>query len=138
MAIETAMLVGAALIVHNSSFASQIMGVAMARFVTGTFIVTPIFVYILMRMCKISFRDFILVVAPSSISAASVVVAVFLFGSSGWLRSTRPAVVLGAEVAVGGAVGLIVLLALETQLRKSVTALLQRNLYRLMLAKQPV
>jgi O-antigen/teichoic acid export membrane protein len=123
MAIGTAVLVCAGSIVRNGSISSQILGIAMARFVTGAVLVTPVFVFILLRLCGISFREFIFVVAPSAISAASVVISTFLFSLSGWLQAGRPIILLTAEIAVGAVVGIVVLLGLEAQLRRSVAAL---------------
>jgi len=138
MAIGTAVLVSAGFIVRSGSIGSQIMGIALARFVTGVFLIAPVFVYILMRLCGISFREFASSVAPSAMATASVVVSVVLFDSSGWLRTGRPLYLLMVEVAIGGVVGMSTLLSLETQLRKSIVAILHRNVGRWALAKESI
>jgi O-antigen/teichoic acid export membrane protein len=136
MAVGTAVLLGAGTLVRKGPVASQIMGISLARLITGAFLVAPLFVYILMRLCGISLRDFMSSVAPSAISAVTVVVSVLLFDSAGLLQGARPIFVLTAEVAVGGTVGLIVLFGLETQLRKSTVALTQRVLGRRVVARE--
>jgi hypothetical protein len=112
------------------------MGIALARFATGALIIAPIFVYILMRLSRISLREFALSVGPSAISAGSIVASILLFGSAGYLRTGRPMFLLLVEIALGGVVGVVVLLGLETQLRRSALSLVRRSVSRLMLAKQ--
>lgn len=120
-------LVVAGILVRNSTVIWQLTGIALSRFVTGGFIVAPVFVYILMRLSGISLRELVESIAPSAIAACSVVGAVFLFQFSGLLAQERPLVLLIVEVAIGGAVGLTVLLSLETQLRTFALGFLQRS-----------
>jgi len=127
VAVGTGILVLAGVLVRHSDMTRQLMGIALARFATGALLVTPVFLYLLLRLCKISLRELALTVWPSATSAVSVVAALALFESSGWLRSGKPLVLLLAEVALGGAVGIMVLLALETSLRQSVRGMLQRS-----------
>jgi len=131
MAIGTVVLLGAGFAVRNGSIQLQISGIAMARLFTGALIVAPFFVYILMRLSGLSFREFVLAVMPATASAASIISAVFLVDLAGWFRFGRPIILLLAEVVVGGIVGVFVLLALESQLRKAVSDLLYRNLWRM-------
>jgi O-antigen/teichoic acid export membrane protein len=136
MAVGTALLVVAGFLVRNGSPSVQIAGIAVARFATGAFLVVPVFLYIFMRLCNISLRELTAVVAPSAIAAMAVVGAVMLVHASGWLANNRPVIVLIAEVAVGGAIGLAVLFLLETQLRKSVAELFQRSFGRQIASKE--
>ena len=136
MAIGTVVLLGAGFAVRNGSIQLQISGIAMARLFTGALIVAPFFVYILMRLSRISLREFALSVGPSAISAGSIVASILLFGSAGYLRTGRPMFLLLVEIALGGVVGVVVLLGLETQLRRSALSLVRRSVSRLMLAKQ--
>jgi O-antigen/teichoic acid export membrane protein len=130
MAIGASVLIAAGFHVRNGSITKQIAGIAFARFFTGAFLVTPVFLYIFMRLCKISFRQLTATVAPSAASAASVVGSVMLCRFSGLFATSRPAFLLASEVVIGGVVGLAVLFSLETQLRRSVAGILQRTLGR--------
>jgi O-antigen/teichoic acid export membrane protein len=129
-------LIPAAMIARHHSIAAQILGIALARFVIGAFIVAPIFVYILMKLCKITIREFVSLVIPSATSSASVVLSVLLFTSTGLLQTAAPILLLASEVAIGGLVGIVVLLALDSDLRRSTEAILSRNYDRLLALKQ--
>ena len=120
-------LVIAGAIVRNGSITSQLMGIALARFVTVAFLITPVFVIILMRLCRISLRELVELVAPSAIASASVVGSMRLFHATGWLTGGRPVFLLIAETVIGGAVGFAVLLRLDAQLRMWVRDLLERT-----------
>ncbi len=130
-AVGVLLLVVAGFVVRGHSVNWQIMAIALARFVNGVFIVTPVFVYILMRLCGISFRDLAATVVPSLVSSASVVGAVALVHHLGLRANHRPMISLVLEVAVGSIVGLAVLLQLDTQLRRSLVTMLYRTKSRL-------
>jgi PST family polysaccharide transporter len=138
MAVGTGLLVAAGYLVRNGSVQTQISGLAAARFATGALIVTPVFLSIFMRLCRISWRELITAVAPSGMASAGVVASVMLFHATGWLAGGRPVFLLGAEVAVGGVTGLIVLLRLDTQLRRLVAELLQRSVRRPVESKEMI
>jgi PST family polysaccharide transporter len=127
-ALAVGILVVAGVLVRHGPVGSQIMGIALSRFVSGVFVITPVFLFILMKLSGITFRDFIGAVTPSTLSSACVVLTVYLFHLSGLLAGGRPAFLLAAEVVVGGIVGLAVLLGLDSPLRRSIGGLLQRNL----------
>jgi hypothetical protein len=93
-----------------------------------TCLVAPIFLHILMRLGKISFRELTAAVAPSLLGSLSTVAAILLFQVSGALADTKPLTSLVAQMAVGGAAGLTVLLALDSQLYGMVASLGQRML----------
>jgi len=126
-AVGSGILVLAGVLVRHSDITRQLMGIALARFANGALLVTPVFLYLLLRLCKISVREFALTVWPSAASAVSVLVVLALFEFSGWLGSGKPLLLLLAEVALGGVVGITVLLALETSLRKSLVGMWQRS-----------
>jgi O-antigen/teichoic acid export membrane protein len=125
MGVGAVFLVVAGFFVRNAPVEAQVAGIAVARFVTGTFLVTPAFLYIFMRLCRISIRDLLLTVLPSGIASLSVVASVTLFRMSGWLANDRPVILLGAEVVIGGATGLTVLFKLDRELRSLAASLLQ-------------
>jgi polysaccharide transporter, PST family len=130
MFVGAVFLVVAGLLLRNRSVVAQISGIAFARFVTGALLTTPILVYILMRLCKISLRELMASVAPSAIAAASVVVSVMLIGASGLLSNHRPVVVLITEVVAGAVVGSVVLSRLDVDLRQLVITSLRRSFAR--------
>jgi O-antigen/teichoic acid export membrane protein len=126
-ALGIVVLLAAGFLVRNAPVSGQIAGIASARFVTGALVVTPVYVYILMRLSGISLHDLAAPIAPSALASVSVVGAVMLFQSTGWLATQKPAVLLIVESAIGGIFGLAVLFSLETQLRRSVRGMLQRS-----------
>lgn len=138
MVVGTAILVVAGVMVRQSAVNTQVIAISFARFVAGVFLIAPIFVYILMRLSRLSLRDFASSTAPSVAAAASVLVAVGIFASSGWLQSGKPLFLLLVEVAIGGAVGLSVLFSLETQLRRSLLTMARRNFVRSSFAKESI
>jgi len=118
-----ALLVVAGFVARGRPISWQIMGIALARFVGGAFLVTPVFLYLLMRLAGIAFRDLISSLAPSVLASVSVALSVLLFHETGWLSNGKPAVLLTAEVLIGGITGLPVLLLLDAQLRMAIVRL---------------
>ena len=128
MAAGTFVLLVVGLMVRNGAINTQIMGIALARFITTILVVTPVFLYILMRICRITLRDLAASVAPSALASASVVLAIALFQASGLWITAKPIVLLSVELVIGTVIGLLVLLALDTRLRLTVFSSLQRTL----------
>ncbi len=125
-AVGTLLVVIAGLWVRHSSVEQQLMGIAFARCATMAGLVAPIFLGILMRVAKISFRDLTAAVAPSVLASMSTVAAVKLFQVSGLLAAGKPLFLLIAEVVVGGIAGMAVLLSLDAQLYGLVASLPQK------------
>jgi len=125
-------------LVRNTSIRWEIMGIALARFVNGALLVTPVFLYLLLRLSGISLRQLIASLAPSVIASASVVGSLLLFQSTGWLAASGPSILLTAEVLIGGITGLVVLLRLDTQLRLAIVAMLQRTIGSRVVSKEVV
>ena len=113
--------------VRHQSTALQVAGIASARLATGAFLITPVFLYILMRLGAISIRDLASSIAPAVGSAASVVAVIQLINLFGWLSSAKPTVVLVVETLIGGAIGLLVLLSSDGRLRRSVKGFLRQG-----------
>jgi PST family polysaccharide transporter len=126
MAVGTALVVVAGLLVRTSSVDHQLMGIALARCITMTCLVAPVFLFILMRLGEISFTDLISAVGPSLLASVSTVAAVAVIQLSGWMANDKPLTLLIAEAATGGIVGLTVLLMLDSQLYGLVLSLPQR------------
>jgi O-antigen/teichoic acid export membrane protein len=120
-------LLVAGFFVRHGSMNGQIMAIALARFVTGALIVTPIYLYILMQLSEISVHEVTAAVAPSAVASVAVVGAVSLFQYLGWLSNGRPLILLAAEIFIGGVIGLGVLLILDAQLRGVIARILQRT-----------
>jgi polysaccharide transporter, PST family len=127
-AVGVLLLVVAGYLVRGHSVNWQIMAIALARFANGVFIVTPVFLYILTRLCGISFRELMPSVVPSFVSSASVVGIVTLVHYFVIPVNGRPIISLALEVVAGSIVGLAVLLHLDVSLRGSLTTMLQRTL----------
>ncbi len=129
--ISTAALAAAGLLVRGGAPSTQVSGIAAARFVVAVFLVTPVYVYILMRLSALSIRDFVTTILPSVTASAGVIGSVTLFHSWSWLAAQRPVIILVTEGVVGGITGLAVLLSLERPLRRSVGGMLHRSFARL-------
>jgi O-antigen/teichoic acid export membrane protein len=123
----TALLLLAGFMARGRPVSSQIMEIALARFVIGALLVTPVFLYLLMRLAGIAFRDLLSSVAPSLLASAGVVLSVFLLHSLGWLATAKPAATLAAEVLVGGMTGVPILLLLDVQLRGAIARFIKRR-----------
>jgi polysaccharide transporter, PST family len=121
------LLLLAGFVARGRPISYQIMGIALARFVIGALLVTPVFLYLLMRLSGIAFRDLFSSIAPSMLASMGVVLSVLLFHSLGWLSTAKPAVLLAAEVFVGGITGLPILLLLDVQLRGAIARLIKRR-----------
>ena len=129
--VNVIILASAGVLAHAAAVNWQIMAIALGRFVASFFLVVPVFVFILLRLCRISLRAFASVVFPSACAALSTAGSVMLFHllvGAHWLSSGRPAVVLAVEVVLGGIVGLTVLLRLESQLYRSVVGMIRGSL----------
>jgi O-antigen/teichoic acid export membrane protein len=117
-----AILVAVALSVQHGSLPRQLVGIALARSGTVGLLVAPVFVYVLMRLCKISLLDLGRTIMPAAMASMSVVASVLLLHASGLCGALRPSVCLLAEVASGGAAGLFTVLAFDPQIRQFVFA----------------
>jgi len=116
--LGTCFLVVVGLLVRNDSLSTQIVGVAVARFAAAAFVVTPVFVYILMRQTGISIRELIVASSPALAASTGVVGAVLLVRTLAFLNSGAPAVLLASEILCGTIVGVPILLLLDPQLRQ--------------------
>jgi PST family polysaccharide transporter len=122
-----ALLLLAGLLVRHHPIDQQIMGIALARFVVGGLVVTPVFLLLLMRLAGVGTRELLVSVAPSIFSAAGVVLSVLAFHALGWLSGEKSAILLAAEVLLGGLTGLSILLLLDRQLRAAAARLIKKR-----------
>ncbi len=112
-------LVVAGLLVTHGPLDVQIIAIAIARLVTGAFIVTPPFLYILMRLTKISFREVVGGTARCMTASACAVAAILAVHTPGILSSCWPIVVLAVEIFFGVIVGAPILLIPDSQMRRA-------------------
>lgn len=135
-AVGVVFLAVAGYLVRGGTLTQQIIGLSLARFVPGFFLVMPAFLYILMRLAGISFRDLVASVAPSAIASGGLVVAIILFQFYGRPANAKPATVLVAELLLGGIVGLTLLVLLDKQLRSAILKMHQRMFGNLPVSKE--
>jgi PST family polysaccharide transporter len=110
-------LVATAVMVRNANVSWQVTGIALARFVPTVFLVTPVFVYILMRVCKLTGRDLVSATLPSVSSAAGIILIVYIFQRTGLSVKSGPAAILTIEMLLGGFFGAAILLGTDGKLR---------------------
>ncbi len=103
----------------------QVMGVAVARLATGAFLIMPIFLYILMRLSKISFYDIISSITPSILAATAIIGSVLLLKRSNLLIGLILPVSLATQVVIGAVAGIFMLLFLDKQLRTYAVSMLK-------------
>jgi O-antigen/teichoic acid export membrane protein len=115
--VGVACLLVAGYFVRGHSITWQVMGVALARLLTSGLIVTPIFMYILMRLCDISLRDLATAVAPSATASIAVLGTVILLEYFRAMSGAKTLVFLIAEILLGGIIGIVVLLIMDMHLR---------------------
>jgi O-antigen/teichoic acid export membrane protein len=132
------LLLLAGVLARGRPVSDQIMGIALARFVIGALLVTPVFLYLLMRLADLAFRDLLSSIVPSVVASVGVVVSVLSFHSLGWLSTAKPAVLLATEVFVGAMTGLPILLLLDVQLRNAIARLIKKRTGFDMLAREVV
>lgn len=115
-----------ALLLKNASVWGQVVGISVARFVTIALILTPIFLFFLLRLAQISMKQLIRTVAPSAASAVTVVLAVMALLWTGAPQALPPILGLALAVALGGVVGVSTLLALDIKLQNTTLGLFSR------------
>jgi len=125
-AVGVAFIVGTGLMVRNSHPEWHLMAITLARFVPTVFIVTPAFLYILMKVCDISLGNLVAAVWPSVAASIGAVASVSLCNYSNIFAGARPLFVLVTEVVIGGATGLAILASTDSQLRDMLRTILQR------------
>jgi PST family polysaccharide transporter len=116
----------AALLLKGAPPNWEVTVIALARAVPNVFLVTPLFLYLLMHFAGVTLRGLVSAVANPVWASLSIVAAVFLFRLTGIAIWTRPTTLLILETALGGAVGLTVLVALDKQFRGVALGLFSR------------
>jgi O-antigen/teichoic acid export membrane protein len=118
--IGVGFLIGLAKLVQGAGVNWQVTGIALARFLPSVFVVTPIFLHILMRYCHLRVRDLISAIGPSLLSGLGVVLSVTAMQQIGVVAATRPMVMLAVYIFVGGVAGVGILIAMDRVIRGAV------------------
>ena len=94
----------------------------------GAVLVTPVYLYLLMRLGRVSFGELVTAIAPSGLAAIAVLASVHSFNLVYTLPERTPALALAIRVVLGGSAGAAVLLALDSALRTAIVSMLRRRL----------
>ena len=116
-AVASLFIVGAGIAVSNSGVQAQITGIAMARLLSTGCLVTPVFLWILIRISGLSLRDLVPAVAPSMAGSLCAYAAVLLLRLSPLVGGRAPFTLAAAEGSVGALTGIAVVLVLDPVLR---------------------
>jgi O-antigen/teichoic acid export membrane protein len=125
--ISIGLLFVAGLLVKNADVGVQITAIALARFAMGAVLVTPVYLYLLMRLGRVSFGELVTAIAPSGLAAIAVLASVYSFNLVYTLPERTPALALAIRVVLGGSAGAAVLLALDSALRTAIVSILRRR-----------
>ncbi len=104
------------LLVRGGSLEIQVTSIAVARALVMGVLVTPVFLYFLLKFAGLTIRDFLVLIGPSLLASVGVVASVALFREVAPIAS-KPLVQLMGEIFVGGATGVALLLSADAQLR---------------------
>ncbi|MHB8539108.1 MAG: lipopolysaccharide biosynthesis protein [Candidatus Dormibacteria bacterium] len=124
--VNVAALVVAAILLKGAGTDRQIFGLAIVRLVTMGLIVVPVYVFLLLRFSRISWKELFATTAPSLLAAGAIGGAVGAFSSSGILGDAHPWIEVIAYAAVGTVAGGTVLLWLDAALRRMVFGLVAK------------
>jgi teichuronic acid exporter len=120
MVIGSILIVVAGIWVRNSSVERQITAIALARLILLAGLVTPVFLGILMRISRISFRDLASASATSVLGSLAAAGAVLAVHSIAALRRPSPIVLLGCDGIIGIVACLAIMLVVDSSLREMV------------------
>jgi O-antigen/teichoic acid export membrane protein len=114
------------LLLRGATVSWKVDGIALARAVPNVFFLTPVFFFFLMRYARVSVGDIFSALSNpvwSSLSIVAVISLLRLIGVSTW---AGPVALVTLETVVGGAAGIVVMLALDRQLRGVALGLVNR------------
>ena len=95
--------------VHNLSEGGEVTAIALARFASTAAVFTPIFVYILMRICDISNKEFFSAIGGSVLAAAGVAAVVLCLRFAGLEGGSSPLAQVFTKAVIGGSTGIVIL-----------------------------
>ena len=114
-AIDIVCLGLAALLLKTATMNEQVTGIALARFVPTVFVVSPVFIGVLMHFCKI--RSGLISLAGSFIASAAIFASIYSFRLSGVAAGAPPFTTLLIEALIAGTIGFAVLLLSDREFR---------------------
>jgi PST family polysaccharide transporter len=114
--ISLLLVVITGLLVRGEPVQVQVTSIAVSRLLVMGALVTPVFLYLLLKLSHISIRDFAFLIGPSVLASVGVVASVAFFQQVGPVAS-KPLVQLIQEVSIGGITGVAILLGADPQLR---------------------
>jgi teichuronic acid exporter len=113
-------LMAAGIMARRSTVETQLLALASARLFTGALVITPVFLYVLMRITKLTFREFLGSIMPSLLSSAVIAAAVLAVRYTHLLAGHKASIILMGEVVFAALAGVPVLLGLDSRLRRQV------------------
>jgi O-antigen/teichoic acid export membrane protein len=126
-ALNIGVLVVTGLLMRNSTPQLQITGIAFARFLTNGLIVSPVFIYLLARLCKLSVSDLWIAVKPAALAAAGVIAVVAPIGYGGFLAHSTAPLLLGVEILIGGMTGAAIIAGFDSSWRQRIFGAVARR-----------
>jgi hypothetical protein len=116
-AVDIAFLGLAALLLKTATVNEQVTGIAWARFVPTVFLMSPVFIGVLMYFCKISIQELTSALASSFFAGAGIFASIFCFRFSGASASMPPFIILSIEALIGGMAGFAILMLSDRSFR---------------------
>ena len=116
--VGIAALVLAGFLVRNSDTREQVFSIALARLFTAVFLIGPVFVYVLLKLSKISLRDFLVCVLPAVLASVVVVLSVEIVSHLKAIEECRSLITLVVEIVVGAIGGLTTLIFIDPKVRR--------------------
>lgn len=110
-------IVGAGLLLRNSAINWQVGGIALARAIPNVFLITPVFLYLLMHFAGVSVKELIVAILNPLLASVAIVVIVAALNLTGFMVS-KPLFLLILETAVGGLAGVAMLLTIDKEMRE--------------------
>jgi O-antigen/teichoic acid export membrane protein len=129
--VGSGLLIAAGVWARHSTVEWQVNAIALARFAMVAVFVTPVFLYLLLHLGRISVRELLKSITPAFASATAVFISVYFLYPSRVMAEAKPAIQLCVQVVIGSLCGLAILLLLDRQLRAALLALVQRRTGRL-------
>jgi teichuronic acid exporter len=102
---------------RSASVQAQVLAIAGARLGLNALVVTPIFVFVLLKLAGISLREFAVAASPSVLASMVVLIVIVLIRVSGLVADQAPMVEVVIAASVAGLAGLTVLLWVDPKFR---------------------
>lgn len=116
-AVDIVFLGFAAWLLKTGTVNEQVTGIAWARFLPTVFLVSPVFIGVLLYFCKISIQELTASLASSFFASAAIFASIFCFQLSGAAAGLPPFTLLLIEAWIGGTSGFVILLFFDRDFR---------------------